>query len=134
MNRWQVGDWVHNIKTGDYNKIVELVSGIVVLDNDLPYLYADIKSIMLTDEILKKNGFVFTSDHNFITESEECVWQKEIPHEQFLAALENQETENGTPYYILKAEYGAQSMEIYLKTVDELQHALRLFDQDIKEV
>ena len=95
--------------------------------------FEDIEPIVLTQEILEKNGFVYAKPH-LSTLSEEKVWQIENTDTQVLVELEAQTDDNLIEYYVGNFIRGANSVTLYFIYVHQLQHAMRLcgIDKDIE--
>ena len=86
--------------------------------------------VPITDDILEKNGFVYTRQKRWMSEAEEKVWKIENNYKQYTVELENTETDSGRPFYILKAASGVQYVELYIWYVHELQQVMRLLSID----
>lgn len=96
-----------------------------------PYSVDCVEPVLLTPEILKKNGFVYTKPQ-MPTESEDMVWQYQNDEKQTLIEIEEQMDDNQLSYYIGYFSHGVNSCEIYFKHVHELQHALQLCGIEIE--
>jgi len=149
VNDLMIGDWVHmeahrgfkeqNIRVitipdstfgmfGGYGHIGAFPKSE---DND----FRDVEDrhlfgIQLTDQILEKNGFVFTDQHDWMTDAMEEVWKIEDIKKDYCIELENGEDDYGNEYYVVRASHGANSVEKYVKYVHTFQHILKLLNID----
>ena len=110
----QIGDWVEYF--GEYTKIKELSSVLVLLKgkNKSEYIteLEDIKPILITSEILKKNGFKKSNDPY---DSTLTLWLNKTFYVEYLI--------DNNAIFIFTENY---SYDAYCYYIHELQQALRL--------
>lgn len=94
-----------------------------------------IDPIELKTEILEKNGFRYTKVKRWMTEGDDWVWKIEDDYRQYCVEIEESGSDE-VDYFIVKMASGVQYMEVYIRWVHELQHALDLFriKQEINEI
>ena len=125
-NELMIGDWVYNTHNDQPEQVYEIGSGLVMLDyNDL-YEYDEIEPIMLTEAILKANGFtseVVVETIHFVSEDRRLILQNDTKY-----------LNSNREWYIHIDSVAMSSIgSAEFTYVHELQHILRLFGFD-KEI
>lgn len=126
-----LGDWVHHID--GYDLQIEAITdkGLVCCSGDFIGQDCMIRPILLTPEILKKNGIF---KHKFKGHLEECysAFANPINNEQFILWEETDRFELVLRHIVDNLTYSALRCKV--RYVYELQHALRLcgIEKEIK--